>query len=65
MSITIGARRADGKYPVVLTFQGGANAFGGRYPDTVYRKLYTLEKVKEAVQKHGTEQQKAAFCNQP
>lgn len=61
MKIEISQPRRDGKYPVTLTFMGGPNMFGGFYPAKVYRKLFTLEKVKETVAKHGTDEQKTRF----
>ncbi len=61
MTLQIGAPRRDGKYPVTLTFPGGPNMFGGYYPSKIYNKLYTLEKVKEAVEKHGTPEQKSHY----
>ena len=61
MTIKISQPRRDGKYPVTLTFAGAANMFGGFYPAKVYKKLYSLDKVKETVAKHGTDEQKARF----
>ncbi len=63
MKLTIGQPRSDGKYPVTLTFAGGPNMFGGNYPDTVYRKLYTREKLEDTVAKHGTPEQQAKFLS--
>jgi hypothetical protein len=61
MTIQISNPRRDGKYPVTLTFAGAPNMFGGFYPNKVFRKLYSLDKVKETVAKHGTGEQKARF----
>jgi hypothetical protein len=61
MKIEISNPRRDGKYQVALIFEGSPNMFGGFYPAKVYRKIYALDKLKEAVAKHGTEEQKARF----
>ena len=61
MKIEISNPRRDGKYPVTLIFTGAPNMFGGFYPAKVYRKLYSIEKVKETVAKHGTDEQKTQF----
>ena len=61
MKIEISQPRRDGKYPVTLIFAGAPNMFGGFEHGKTYRKLYSLDKVKETVSKHGTEEQKARF----
>lgn len=61
MTMTIAQPRRDGKYPVTLVFPGPPNMFGGHYPAKIYRKLYTLEKVRELVASHGTPEQRAQF----
>lgn len=43
--MTIGKKRKDGKYPVRIAYRGGANAFGGFYPDRVFNKLFTRSKI--------------------
>ena len=58
MKLGIGDRRRDGKFPVTLVFEGGPNAFGGHYPNKVFRKLYSLAQVLEAIEKHGTPDQR-------
>lgn len=58
-SLTFNPRpRRDGKFQVVLTFPGAANAFGGHYPAKVYRKLHTLDKLVEQVARYGTAEQR-------
>ena len=37
--------RKDGKFKVELIYAGEPNAFGGRYPDTRFNKLKTLEEI--------------------
>ena len=37
--------RKDGKFKVELIYAGEPNAFGGRYPDTRFNKLKTLEQI--------------------
>lgn len=61
MKIEISTPRRDGKYAIVLIYEGAANAFGGFYPGKVFRKVYDLEKIKSIVKQHGTEFQKAKF----
>lgn len=39
--------RKDGKYKVTLSFEGAPNAFGGRYPTRVYRKLMNEQAIVE------------------
>jgi hypothetical protein len=62
MKIEISNPRSDGKYPVTLIFEGAPNMFGGCYPAKIYRKLYSLEKARETVTKHGTDEQKARLA---
>lgn len=62
MTLKIDHQRRDGKYPVTLIFDGGPNMFGGSYPPKIFRKLYTAEKVRETVEKHGTPEQRARYC---
>jgi len=61
MKIEISQPRRDGKYPVTLIFSGAPNMFGGFEHGKTYRKLYSLEKVKETVARHGTDEQKYRF----
>ena len=39
--------RKDGKFKVEIIYAGEPNAFGGRYPDTRFSKLKTLEQINE------------------
>lgn len=39
--------RKDGKFKVELIYAGEPNAFGGRYPDTRFNKLKTLEQIND------------------
>jgi hypothetical protein len=39
--------RKDGKFKVELIYAGEPNAFGGRYPDTRFSKLKTLEQIND------------------
>jgi hypothetical protein len=44
-----GNQRKDGKYKITMVYQGAPNAFGGFYPSRSYTKIYTPEKVVEAM----------------
>lgn len=61
MNIQISNIRKDGKYPVTLVFQGQTNMFGGYTIGKVFKKLYSLEKLKDLVKEHGTKEQKTIF----
>jgi len=50
--------RRDGKFKVTISFPGAPNAFGGHYYPKIYRKLYTLEKLIETIERNGTDEQK-------
>lgn len=39
--------RKDGKFKVEIIYAGEPNAFGGRYPDTRFSKLKTLEQIND------------------
>jgi hypothetical protein len=39
--------RKDGKFKVEIIYAGEPNAFGGRYPDTRFNKLKTLEQIND------------------
>ena len=43
--ITIYQMRRDGKFPVEIIYAGEPNAFGGRYPDTRFSKLKSLDQI--------------------
>lgn len=49
MRMYIKRPRRDGKFPVRISYRGGANAFGGFYPTKVFNKLYTDHKVQEVI----------------
>jgi hypothetical protein len=40
-------QRRDGKYSVTVIFPGGPNMFNGFYPDRVFNKIVSVEKLNE------------------
>jgi len=47
--ITIGQMRKDRKFPVRVAFEGAPNMFGGRDFPKVFNKLYTHERLQNAI----------------